>query len=58
MPKRQGRLFRKYAIFFVIFVGAILLINNAFELYFVYRDSRNAAASFQQEKGSQGRPSS
>jgi signal transduction histidine kinase len=50
MAKRQGRLFRKYAVFFVIFVGAILLVNNAFQLYFVYRDSRNAAASFQQEK--------
>ena len=48
--KRQGRLFRKYAIFFVIFVGAVLVINNAFQLYFVYRDARRGAASFQQEK--------
>ncbi len=46
---RRG-LFFKYVVLFVGLVTAVLVINAALDLYFVYRDNRRASIDVQREK--------
>ena len=39
-----GRLFRKYVVVFLVLVGGVLLLSSVVELYFSYRETRNALA--------------
>ena len=45
-----GRLFRKYVVVFVVLVGGVLLLSSVVELYFSYRETRNALARLEREK--------
>ncbi len=48
-PPRR-RLFRKYALLFIALVGAALLINSAFDLWFSFEENKAALVHVQQEK--------
>src|SRR5499426_4910718 len=46
----RGRLFRKYVIVFAGLVSGALLTSGAIELYFSYRENREALVALQREK--------
>ncbi|MBI4735103.1 MAG: HAMP domain-containing protein, partial [candidate division NC10 bacterium] len=46
----RGRLFRKYAVLFVILVSGALLTSGLVEIYFSYRENEAALVSLQREK--------
>ncbi|MFI4999566.1 MAG: ATP-binding protein [Reyranellales bacterium] len=47
---RWGGLFLKYVTLFIGLVTAVLVINGALDLYFVYQDNKRAAIDVQREK--------
>ncbi len=46
----RGRLFSKYAVFFVSLVGVALLASGGVELYFTYQENKSALVAVQREK--------
>jgi signal transduction histidine kinase/CheY-like chemotaxis protein len=46
----QGRLYRKYAVYFVILVSVVLLASGAIGLYSSYHENRAAVTALQREK--------
>src|SRR5690348_4840836 len=46
----RGRLFRKYVLFFVLLVGAALLVNGGFDFWFGYQENKAALIRIQQQK--------
>jgi signal transduction histidine kinase/CheY-like chemotaxis protein len=46
----QGRLFRKYFLYFLLLVGSALLVSEATGLYFANRETRAALVTLQREK--------
>ncbi|MFN2564982.1 MAG: response regulator [Gemmatimonadaceae bacterium] len=46
----RGRLFRKYVVIFTALVGGALLVSGATNLFFFYRDTRDARVEVQREK--------
>src|SRR5262245_24767593 len=47
---RSGRLFRKYVLFLVVLVSGALIASGALEIYFSYRESKDALIQLQREK--------
>jgi signal transduction histidine kinase/CheY-like chemotaxis protein len=45
-----GRLYRKYVVYFVVLIGAVLLAGGASELYFSYYKTRDATVALHREK--------
>ena len=50
VPRRGGKLFRKYILLFVALVGGTLLANGALEVWFSYQENKEALAQVQHEK--------
>src|SRR5690349_11506493 len=50
LPRRGGKLFRKYIVLFVALVGGTLLVNGGLEVYFSYQENKQALAQIQHEK--------
>src|SRR5581483_3459719 len=48
--ERQGRLFRKYVVAFVLLVSAALFASGAIEVYFSYGESKTALSRIEREK--------
>jgi signal transduction histidine kinase len=48
--EHSGRLFRKYVIFFAFLVSGALVTSGALEIYFSYRENKDALAQLQREK--------
>ena len=48
--ERSGRLFRKYVVFFAVLVSGALVTSGALEIYFSYRENREALVNLQREK--------
>ena len=48
--RRRGRLFTKYVLYFVGLVSLVLLLNGGLDLWFSYRQAREAAVRLQSEK--------
>ncbi len=48
--RRSGRLFRKYVLFLVVLVSGALITSGALEIYFSYRESKEALIQLQREK--------
>jgi hypothetical protein len=46
----RGRLFRKYALLFVVLVSGGLLLSGLTELYFSYQELKTQLVKLQQEK--------
>jgi signal transduction histidine kinase len=46
----QGRLYRKYAVYFTVLVSAVLLASGVSGLYFSYNENHAAAVALQREK--------
>ena len=46
----SGRLFRKYALLFVLLVSGALVTSGGLELWFSYWENRTALVRLQQEK--------
>src|SRR4051794_6618717 len=49
---RQGQLFRKYVVVFVVLVSGALLTSGLVEIYFSYQEQRAALGQIQREKAS------
>src|SRR6187402_1278774 len=47
---RQGQLFRKYVVVFVVLVSGALLTSGLIEIYFSYQEQRAALVQIQREK--------
>src|ERR687883_228520 len=47
---RQGHLFRKYVLIFVILVSGALLTSGAVEIFFSYQENQTALLRLQREK--------
>src|SRR5262245_3847436 len=47
---RSGRLFRKYVLFLVVLVSGALIASGALEIFFSYRESKDALIQLQREK--------
>ena len=50
VPKRQGRLFRKYVVFFAVLVSGALLTSGLVQLYFSYQENQTTVVSVQRAK--------
>jgi signal transduction histidine kinase len=48
--RSQGRLFRKYVVFFVALVSAALVASGLIEIYFSYQENKAALVTIQREK--------
>jgi signal transduction histidine kinase len=48
--ERSGRLFRKYVVFFAVLVSGALVTSGALEIYFSYRENKEALVNLQREK--------
>jgi signal transduction histidine kinase len=48
--ERSGRLFRKYVVFFALLVSGALVTSGALEIYFSYRENKEALVQLQREK--------
>lgn len=51
-PKARGRLYRKYAVYFIVLVTVAVLTSGATGLYFAYQENRAGLLRLQQEKAS------
>jgi signal transduction histidine kinase len=49
-PRRRGNLFRRYAAVCVALVGGALLVSGGIQVYFSYRENREAQGRVQREK--------
>jgi signal transduction histidine kinase len=49
-PKTRSRLFTKYVVLFVVVVGAALLSNGIFEVFFYYREHKTSLIRIQHEQ--------
>ena len=52
MRKRQGRLFRKYALVLVALVGGTVVASSLLQLYFSYQESRDALLRIERAEAS------
>ena len=50
VPKHQGRLFRKYVVFFAVLVSGALLTSGLVQLYFSYQENQTTVVSVQRAK--------
>ena len=50
--KSRGRLYRKYAVYFIVLVTAAVLTSGVTALYFAYQENRAGLLRLQQEKAS------
>ncbi len=50
LPKFRGRLYRKYAVYFIVLVTAAVLTSGVTGIYFSYQENRAGLLRLQQEK--------